>query len=101
MASQNVGKLWRVRIRLGLGLGLATLVGAGLTSRAKARLDAPDSQGKTQRENEIKVLQKQQGLQVAREFCTFADSSPSYVSCPYSRNAADIFMIESTTLLIP
>lgn len=81
MASQNARILWRARGRLGLvGFGLATLAGVGLMSRAKTRLDAPKRQGKeeTQQEIEIKALEKQHSLQVAKEFCTFADSSPSY-----------------------
>lgn len=80
MASQSARLLWR---RAAIPAFTALTV-VGLMNRGpKARMDGPSSRAdedgdKKRRELEIVAARREKSLDIAREFCAFADKSPSY-----------------------
>jgi hypothetical protein len=87
MASPSARLLWRSATFP----ALAALTGVGLMNRGpKARMDGPSSRmdeddDLKRGELEILAARREKSLDVAREFCAFADKSPSYDSDAFQK----------------
>jgi hypothetical protein len=78
MAFQSAKLLCRRRA-FPTAVGFAMLCGVGLMNSPKARMDGPPQKEdeERRRQDELEVVQRRKSTEAAKEFCSFADKSPS------------------------